>query len=82
MKTKDTWIFAHNYIGELWRITGLIMFILSIIAMIFLLNKEIVAISIFGGSLCVIQVIIMVIPIFFTEKALNKKFDTEGNCRK
>ena len=27
MKNKDTWIFAHNYIGELWRITGSIMFI-------------------------------------------------------
>ena len=81
MKNKETWIFAHNYCGRLWRIFGAIIFIFSVVAMFFLLGKEIGAIGVFGGIICGIQVIFMIIPIFFTENALNKNFDTEGNRR-
>jgi len=82
MKNKDTWIFAHNYCGKLWRVIGLIMLIVSVIAMIFILGKNIIVISIFGGILCGIQIIFMVLPIFFTERALEINFDTHGNRRK
>ena len=79
MKNKETWIFAHNYCGRIWRIFGIIIFILSVTAMIFLFGEGIGTVGIFGGIICGIQVIFMIIPIFITEKALNKNFDKEGN---
>ena len=81
MKNNDTWVFAHKYIGKLWRIIGVIMFIPAIVVMIFLLGKEIEVIGIFGLIPTGIQLIFMIIPIFFTEKALSANFDKEGNRR-
>ena len=81
MKNNDTWVFAHKYIGKLWRIVGVIMFIPAIAVMIFLLGKEIEVIAIFGLIPTGIQLIFMIIPIFFTEKALSANFDKEGNRR-
>ena len=82
MKNKETWIFAHNYCGNLWRVIGLIMLPVSIMSMFLVFGESIATVGIFGGVLCIIQCIFMIIPVFFTEKALKKNFDTQGNHRK
>ena len=79
MKNKDTWTFAHHYFGKLWRIIGVIIGTLSIIAMIFMLGREIEIIGMLGGIICGIQIVFMIIPIFLTQKALNANFDKDGN---
>jgi len=81
MVNRETWIFAHNYCGRLWRIIGLIMLIPSVIAMAFVIDKEIGVIGIFGGILCGVQLVFLIIPIIFTEKALKANFDAQGNRR-
>ena len=81
MKNKDTWIFAHNYCGKLWRFIGWIMLPLSICAMIYVFGKEINDVGIFGVMIAIIQMILLVVPIIPTEIALNKNFDKSG-CRK
>ena len=40
MKNKDTWEFAHNYIGKLWYRIGLIMLPLTVIPMLFVLGRD------------------------------------------
>ena len=81
MKNKETWVFAHNYCGNLWRFIGLIMLPISVMAMFLVFGESASIIGIFGGVLCLIQCVFMIIPIIFTEKALNKKFDKQGNLK-
>ena len=40
MMNKDTWAFAHKYIGRLWWICGLVLLPLSVIPMLLLLGKD------------------------------------------
>ena len=79
MKNKETWEFAHNYCGKLWRFLGGIMLPLSIAAMLFVLGKETQTVGMFGGMLSLIQCVFLLLPIIPTEKALRKNFDKNGN---
>ena len=81
MKNMDTWIFAHKYIGKIWLISGLILLPLSVLLMLLILSKSLLFISNFGGALCGVQIIFMLIPVILTEKALKKVFDKNGNRR-
>ena len=38
-KNKDTWLFAHNYIGRIWLISGLILLPISVAVMIVIVGK-------------------------------------------
>jgi len=78
MKNQDTWRFAHNYIGKLWRLIGWIMLVPSVIAMLFVIGKDIEVIGAFGGILCGVQLVFLMIPIIPTEMALRKNFDRNG----
>lgn len=79
MKNKDTWKFAHNHCGKLWRIIGWITLAVSVIAMLFVLGKNIETTAIAGGIIVIVQVLILVASIIPTEIALNKNFDADGN---
>lgn len=78
MKNKQTWEFAHKYIGKLWLRLGLIMLPFSIIPMIFTAGKTEDVIGITGGVIEFIQIALMIFTIFPTEKALKKNFDKYG----
>lgn len=78
MKNKDTWKFANNYCGKLWCKIGKLMLFPSIILFIPFYWSSIEVISIIGSVLCTIQVIILIISIVPTEKALKKNFTKEG----
>lgn len=81
MKNKDTWEFAHHYCGRLWLVLGMIMLPLSVIPMLFFINQDIDVVGIAGGIIEGIQVVVLLISIFPTEKALKKTFDENGNRR-
>ena len=68
MKNKDTWEFAHKYMGKLWFRLGWMLIPISVIPMLFVIGK--------GED---IVLIILIAPIFPTEKALKKTFDKDGN---
>lgn len=82
MKNKDTWKFAHQYFGKLWSIIGWMLIPISIISMFFAFNKNVEFIGIFGGVLCGVQSVIMIVSIFPTEIALKRTFDQHGHRRK
>lgn len=78
MKNMDTWKFAHDYCGRLWWKIGWAMLIPSVAIHFPLYNSSENTIGVAGGTLCTIQCIVMVVPVFFTERALKKNFTNEG----
>ena len=81
MKNRDTWEFAHKYIGRLWVYIATVLLPLSVVPMLFVLGKDIDLISTVSLAVMFVQLIPMLLPIFFTEAALKKTFDIDGNRR-
>lgn len=78
MKNMDTWKFAHDYCGRLWWKIGWAMLIPSVIIHFPLYNSSENTIGVVGGILCGIQCIVLMVPIFFTERALKRNFTNAG----
>ena len=81
MKNKDTWSFAHKYIGRLWFLCRVIILPISIITMFFALGKTTDADGTTGGIIVIVQLIPFVATIIPTEVALKKNFDEYGKRR-
>lgn len=81
MQNQDTWTFAHQYCGRLWRAGGWILLPLTVLCMLLVLGQNKDTIGIVGGILCDVQLIVLVGAIFPTERALKKTFDKDGNRR-
>jgi len=78
MKNRDTWEFAHKYIGRLWFRFGLLLIPITVIPMLFVIGNTENVVAIVGLIVGFINTIVLIVPIFFTEKALNKAFDKDG----
>ena len=79
MKNKDTWIFAHKFFGKIWLIVGIVLIPFNLVPMLLCLRKAENVIGNVGYVLCVIDLLAIIIPIIFTEFALKKNFDKDGN---
>ena len=78
MKNRDTWEFAHKYIGKLWFRFGLLLIPSTVISMLFVISKTENIVGTVGLIVGFINTIVLIVPIFFTEKALNRTFDKDG----
>ena len=81
MKNSDTWTFAHHYCGKLLHRWGIIVLLVSIVAMCFLIGKDIDTIGKIGAIICFVQMIPLIGVIFPTERALRRTFDKNGNIK-
>ena len=81
MMNKETWKFAHEYIGKLWFICGLTLLPPSVVVMVLVLGKEPNTVGTVGGILVIVQMIPMFGAIIPTENALKKYFDKFGRRR-
>jgi len=81
MKNQETWQFAHKYVGRLWELWGWLALLLSVAVMLFSWGRDMVAVSIIGGEVCIIQIVMMICTVIPTEMALKKNFDEDGNRR-
>lgn len=79
MKNQETWKFAHKYVGKLWKVCGWLILFISVAAMFLVLGKDIIIVSIIGGVVCAIQIVVMICTLISTEIALKKNFDKNGN---
>lgn len=77
--SREAWEFAHNYIGKLWLILGIIILIPSVIGMILVIGTDKDTVGYTGMAITFAQIVFMIIPIFPTEIALKKNFDKNGN---
>lgn len=81
MKNQETWKFAHNHFAKNWYKLGWITLIFSVVVMLLVMGKSMDIVGWAGGILCCVQMIPLLVPIFFTERALRQEFDANGNRR-
>ena len=81
MKNEDTWTFAHQYFGKLWRVIGWSLLVVSPAAMLFVLGKNVDTVGTVDSILCLLQTVVLILPIFPTERALKRTFDEDGHRR-
>ncbi len=81
MKNKDTWEFAHQYFGKIWYICGLAMLPITVMFMLFIIEKNEDCVGTVGGIICGVQMIPLIGSVFLTETALKKNFDKHGKRR-
>ena len=79
MKNMETWKFAHEYCGIIWRKVGLIALIISVLVHLPFYHSNEDVIGILSLVVVLIQTIVLIIPIYLTEMALKRTFDEEGN---
>ena len=78
MKNMDTWKFAHEYCGKLWQKVGAISFAVSALAHLPFYHSEESTLEAVSLILMAIQLIVIIAPIFATEKALKETFNEDG----
>ena len=81
MKDQETWRFAHQYSGKIWLYSGLALLPISIAAMLFVYGKSVDTTGIAGLIIVIVQMIVMICAIPFTEAALKRNFDDLGRHR-
>ena len=74
MQNQETWRFAHHYVGKLWLTLGIILLLLSLIIMNAVVNADENLVALLALMVVLFQMIGMISPIYFTEKALKKHF--------
>ena len=79
MKNKETWDFAHMYLGRLWFYLGLILVPITVIPMLFVIGGNKDTVGMVGGIICIVALVILIASIFPTERALKNTFDKDGN---
>ena len=79
MKNRVTWEFAHKYFGKLWFRLGLLLIPITVIPMLFVIGYAENVVAAVGLIVSFVNTVTLIVPIFFTEKALNKSFDKDGN---
>jgi len=79
IKNRDTWEFAHKYIGKLWFRLGLLLIPITVIPMLFVIGNSENVVATVGLIVSFVNTVTLIVPIFFTEKALNRAFDKDGN---
>jgi len=80
MKNRVTWLFAHRYFGRRWLILGLILLPLAVVAVIIMFSLNLRP-EVFVAVTSSVHLAAMLVPIYFTEKALKRIFDEQGNRR-
>ncbi|HEX3016538.1 MAG TPA: SdpI family protein [Caproicibacter sp.] len=76
---RDTWEFANHYYNNLMRVAGWVLLVVSLVAMLFVRGKNEEIINNSGLILLVVQIIVILVCVIPTEKALRKTFDENGN---
>jgi len=74
MASREAWMFAHHMMGKLWLRLGLVMLPLAVAVMFPCMGKESDAVGLWGGIVCGVECLWMILPVIPTEKALKKNF--------
>ena len=81
MKNMDTWKFAHEYCGRIWRKVSLISFFITILMHLPFYHSNEDTIGVLSLVVMFFQIISLIVPIFLTEKALKRTFNEDGTRR-
>ena len=81
MKNRETWDFAHKHLGDLWFKLGAPLLAVTSVVSLLVFRESTKNITLWCCVILVIQMVIMLTPIYFTEKAVKKNFDEKGKWR-
>ena len=81
MRNQDTWDFAHHYCGKIWLVCGLASIPPSLVPIWLVVGKSEQLISMTGSIVLGIQVLLLVVSLIPTERALKDNFDEFGRPR-
>ena len=81
MKNRDTWDFAHKYLGDLWFKLGVPMLAVTSVVSLVVFRETNEKIMFWCTVIVVIHIAVMALPVYFTEKALKANFDENGKWR-
>lgn len=82
MKNRDTWEFAHRYIGRLWLRLGWVLLPVSAVPLLAVWGRDIEVIGTVGAVVAFAQIVPMAGSIVPTELALKRTFDRNGLRKK
>ncbi|MDL2220428.1 SdpI family protein [Eubacteriales bacterium OttesenSCG-928-N14] len=77
MRDLDSWRFAHRTIANLWLRVGGVLLVLSIVALIAISRMDESAIGWWVSGITLVQLCVMVLPIWPTERALKRHQSNE-----
>lgn len=78
MKNAETWRFAHEYCGKLWLRVGLVMLVPSAVPLVCVLGRDKNTVGLVCVAVCGVQIVLMLLTIVPTERALRRRFDRYG----
>lgn len=81
MMNKNTWEFAHEYMGNLWFRWGKIIRPISLIIMLLTAGRSEDIVGTVGAIVITAQLIPLFVCVGLTEKALKENFDDYGRRR-
>ena len=81
MKNRETWDFAHKHLGDLWFKLGTPLLGITSVVSLLVFRESDDKILFWCYVVVIIQLVIMILPAYFTEKALKANFDENGKWR-
>ena len=78
MQNQQTWDYAQRECGRLWQRWGWGELIATVVLMLLFLGEKTESVGIFGGILCLLQIVPLLVSIFVVEKKLQAAFDENG----
>lgn len=78
MQNQQTWDYAQRECGRLWQRWGWGELIATVVLMLLFLGEKTESVGIFGGVLCLLQIVPLLVSIFVVEKKLQAAFDENG----
>lgn len=82
MQNQQTWDYAQRECGRLWQRWGWGELIVTVVLMLLFLGEKTESVGIFGGVLCLLQIVPLLVSIFVVEKKLQAAFDENGVRRR
>lgn len=78
MKNQETWNFAHEYCGRIWKNAGAATLVISLLISLAVFFMDDAGFGYLSLILEHLQLVILIGSIYPVEKALKKNFDDEG----
>lgn len=79
MKSPEAWKFAHYLCAKIWLYAGIVMLLLTILAMLLVLKKSEETIGTVAQIVIYVQLAVLLLSIIPVEASLKRNFDENGN---
>lgn len=81
-KNKDTWVFAHNFWGDLSKKVGTALLVINAIPLVFIFAKSSTIVFSLNMILIAVNILVYLCSYHYMISKLKQVFDEHGNRRK